>query len=308
MNAVLERRNLKSTRAAISSKTSTRSITAWLFLLPLFAVIFVVMLAPSIESIYYSLTDWNGIGAAKFIGISNYLRMLQDKIFWRAFSDNLKWTLVFLIVPIVMGLLGASLLAPIRKGQMLYRIGFFLPYTFASVVNAQIWRYILSPEHGIGAWLSLHGFPWLAINFWGNQSVVLYSIMFVGNWQWWGFLVLLYLAAMQSIDNQLYEAARIEGANRWQEFIYVTFPGIRPTFVFMILMTTMWSFLVFDYIYILTGGGPNHASEVLGTYAYSKAFTGLEAGYGAAIAMTMSFICAIIIAAFVYLRKRGWEI
>jgi raffinose/stachyose/melibiose transport system permease protein len=166
----------------------------------------------------------------------------------------------------------------------------------------------LHPEHGIEAWLNLHGITWLTVNFWGNQSVVLYSIMFVGNWQWWGFLVLLYLAAMQSIDTELYEFARIEGANRWQEFIHVTFPGIRPTFVFMILMTITWSFLIFDYVYILTNGGPNHASEVLGTYVYSKAFLGFEAGYSATIAMTMSFMCAIVIAVFVYLRRRGWEI
>ena len=134
------------------------------------------------------------------------------------------------------------------------------------------------------------------------------AVAFVDNWHWWGFLMVLFLAAMQNIPADLYEAARIDGANPWQEFWNVTIPGIRPTLVFMLLMTAIWSFLVFDYIWILTQGGPAGASEVLGTLVIKNAFFRFEAGYGAAIGLTMSFLAGIMILIFVLLRRRGWEI
>ena len=120
--------------------------------------------------------------------------------------------------------------------------------------------------------------------------------------------MVLFLAAMQTIPPDLYEAARLDGANRWQEFRDVTLPGIRPTLVFMILMTTIWSFLTFDYIWILTQGGPAGASEVLAMLVYKQAFLNFDAGYAAAIGLTMSVFVGIVIAVFIVLRRRGWEI
>lgn len=169
--------------------------------------------------------------------------------------NNVRWTVIFLTVPIAMGLLGAALIAPIKRDQIFYRVIFFIPYVIASVVNAQIWRNILSPTMGIGPWLASKGLTFADIKFFGDQYIVLYSIAFVDLWHWWRFLVVLYLAAMQSVDRELYEAARIEGAGRWDEFRHITLHGIRPTLVFTLLMTTIWSFLIFDYVYILTQGG-----------------------------------------------------
>ena len=134
------------------------------------------------------------------------------------------------------------------------------------------------------------------------------AVAFVDNWHWWGFLMVLFLAAMQNIPRDLYELARIDGANRWQEFRYVTLPGIRPTLIYMILMSAVWSFLVFDYIWILTQGGPAGASEVLGTLVVKNAIFKFEAGYAAAIGLTMSFIAGIFITIFLILRRKGWEV
>jgi raffinose/stachyose/melibiose transport system permease protein len=120
--------------------------------------------------------------------------------------------------------------------------------------------------------------------------------------------MVLFLAAMQNIPPDLYDAAKIDGANRWQEFRHVTIPGIRPTLVFMLMMTAIWSFLVFDYVWILTQGGPAGSSEVLGTFLYKQAFNRFEAGYAAAIGLTMSLFAGMIIGVFVTLRRRGWEI
>jgi raffinose/stachyose/melibiose transport system permease protein len=286
-----------------------KTIMPWLFLAPLLLLNFVVILGPSLASIGYAFTEWSGIGEAKFVGLANFERMLGDRVFKQAFVNNLKWTLIFLTVPIALGLLGATLLSQIKRFQFLFRILYFIPYVLASVVVAQIWRNILHPNIGVGPWLENNlGWEWANISFFGDRDIVLYSIAFVDNWHWWGFLVVLYLAAMQAVDMELYECARLEGATRWQEFRYVTLPGIRPTLVFTLLMTVIWSMLVFDYIYQLTQGGPAHASEVLATEVYNAAFARFEVGYAAAIGVSMSFICGCVILGFVLLRRRGWEI
>lgn len=286
-----------------------KTLLPWLFLAPLLLLNFIVILGPSIASIGYAFTEWSGIGEAKFVGLANFERMVGDRVFRLAFVNNIKWTLIFLIVPISMGLLGATLLSQIKRFQFLFRVIYFIPYVLASIVVAQIWRYILHPNMGIGQWLDTNlGWGWANISFFGDRNVVLYSIAFVDNWHWWGFLVVLYLAAMQAVDMELYECARLEGATRWQEFRYVTLPGIRPTLVFTLLMTVIWSMLVFDYIYQLTQGGPAHASEVLATEVYSAAFARFEVGYAAAIGVSMSLICGCVVFGFVLLRRRGWEI
>ena len=285
-----------------------RGLKPWLFLFPLLFLNVLVVLGPSLGSVYFAFTDWSGIGAAKFTGLANFRRLFADPVFWRAFGNNVIWTSMFLTVPICMGLLGAALLAPVRRGQVFFRTVYFIPYVIAAVINAQIWSNILNPSLGIGAQLAHLGFKWADIKFFGDARVVLYAIAFVDNWHWWGFLVVLYLAAMQSVDFQLYEAARLEGASRWQEFWHVTLPGIRPTLVFTLLITVIFSFLVFDYVYILTQGGPANASEVLSTMSYKSAFARFEAGYAAAIGVTTSFICLIFGLIFILLRRLGWEI
>lgn len=286
-----------------------RKIIPWLFILPILIVHFLVIVGPSISAVYYSLTDWSGIGAAKFIGLENYQKLFfTDTAFKRAFTNNLIWLVIFLTVPFALSLGAASLLSGIKRGAMFYRITLFIPYVLPGVVVAQTWRYLLSPVHGIGAQLSTMGIHGLDYAFLGNTKTVIPAVAFVDNWQWWGFLMVLFLAAMQNIPHDLYEAARIDGANRWQEFWHITFPGIRPTIIFLILMSAIWSFLVFDYIWILTQGGPAGASEVLGTLVVKNAFFKFEAGYAAAIGLTMSLVAGIFISVFVVLRRRGWEI
>jgi raffinose/stachyose/melibiose transport system permease protein len=286
-----------------------RAVVPWLFLLPILLLNAVVVLGPAISSMYYSLTDWSGIGPATFIGLENFQRLFfVDTAFKRAFVNNLVWLLIFLTVPMAMGLLAASLLSTVRRGALVYRMTIFIPFVLPTVVVASIWRGLLNPRLGIGAQLSSWGIGGLDRAFLGNSQTVLPAIAFVANWAWWGFLMVLFLAAMQNIAPDLYEAARLDGANRWQEFRDVTLPGIRPTLVFMILMTTIWSFLTFDFVWILTQGGPAGASEVLASLVYKQAFLNYHAGYAAAIGLTMSAMVGIAIGVFLFLRRRGWEI
>jgi raffinose/stachyose/melibiose transport system permease protein len=255
------------------------------------------------------MTDWNGVGAAKFDGLDNFRRLFfHDASFRHAFKNNVIWLIMFLTVPIAMALLAAGLLAPIRRGAIFFRMTLFLPYVLPSVVVAFVWRSLMNPDRGIGGRLAEWGIGGLDQAFLGKPATVLPAIGFVDNWHWWGFLMVLFLAAMQNIPSDLYEAARLDGASRWQEFRDVALPGIRPTLVFMIMMTSIWSFLTFDYIWILTEGGPAGASEVLSVLVYKNAFRNFEAGYASAIGLTMSALAGFVVSIFVLLRKRGWEI
>lgn len=285
-----------------------RKVVPWLFVLPILLINVTVVAGPALSAIYYSMTKWNGIGAAQWIGLENFRAIARDPDFIHAFLNNIVWLAMFLTVPIAMALLGASLLAPVRRGAIIYRMILFIPYVLPSVITAALWRGLLSPDRGIPALLNDLGIPGFNKAFLGDPKTALPAIGFVDNWHWWGFLMVLFLASMQNIPPDLYESARLDGANRWQEFRDITLPGIRPTFVFMILMTTIWSFLTFDYIWILTQGGPAGASEVLAVLVFKEAFRNFNAGYASALGLTMSFFVGCVIAIFQVLRRRGWEI
>ncbi len=286
-----------------------RGVVPWLFIAPILALHLVVVIGPSIAAVYYSLTSWSGIGAAEFIGLENYRRILfDDQSFRNALGNNLVWLAFFMTVPFFIALVTAGLLAQVRKGSMFFRTVLFMPYILPSVISAAIWRNLLSPRAGIGAQLAQWGIEGFDIAYLGRPETALLSIAFVDNWHFWGFLMVLFLAAMQNISPDLYDAAKIDGANRWGEFRHVTIPGIRPTLVFMLMMVGIWSFLAFEYIWILTQGGPAGASEVLAVLVYKQAFNRFEAGYAAAIGLTMSFFAGLVIGVFVLLRRRGWEI
>src|SRR5918992_2326821 len=266
-----------------------RIAIGYAFLAPLLVVTGVVIAIPAIFAVWYSLTDWTGFGPAHFIGLDNYRRLFGDPEFHNALKHNIAWTVYFLTVPIAMGLFGAFLLSRIKRFQIFFRVVYFIPYVVATVVAGAIWESLLSPDQGVGAGLANVGLPWLQdVNFLGDPQLALGAVAFVNTWQWWGFLVVIFLASMQAVDPALYEAARLDGAGVWREFWHITLPGIRPTVMFLSLMTVIWSFLIFDYIYILTQGGPAGSTDVLATLLYREAFANQEAGYAASIGVVMA--------------------
>lgn len=284
-------------------------IAPWLFIAPVLLLHLVVVIGPSLAAFYYSLTDWSGIGAAEFVGLKNFQELIfEDRNYRAALLNNVSWLLFFLTVPFGMALVAAALLAQIKRGSMLFRAVMFMPYILPSVIIVSIWRNLLSPRQGVGAQLAAWGIPGLDRAFLGETTTALLTIAFIDNWHFWGFLMVLFLSAMQNIGPELYDAAKIDGANRRQEFWYVTIPGILPTIAFMLLMVGIWSFLVFDYVWLLTQGGPAGASEVMATYLYKQAFNRFEAGYASAIGLSMSLFAGAIISVFLFLRRRGWEI
>lgn len=280
----------------------------WAFILPVLLLNLIVVVIPSIAGLAVAFTDWTGYNVPGFVGLQNFQRLFQDEVFFLALKNNLVWTGLFLTAPIAFGLMGAYILSTIKRGQMFFRVAYFIPYVIASVVNSQMWRQLLHPRVGIGPLLANHGITFLDFPIFGTRETALFGVAFVDAWHFWGFLVVIYLSAMSAVDVELYEVARLDGASRFQQFRYVTLPSIRPTLVFTILMIIIWSSTTFDYVYMLTSGGPANASELMSTYLYDNAFSRFDAGYAATIGMMMSIWVALAVAGFVYLRRRGWEI
>jgi raffinose/stachyose/melibiose transport system permease protein len=176
-----------------------------------------------------------------------------------------------------------------------------------SIVTATIWRYLYNPRFGIGAALENIGMSGLNFPLLGRSETALWAIAFADNWHFWGFLMVLFLTAMQSIPPELYDAAKVDGANRFQEFRNVTLPGIRSVVLFMLMMVMIWSFLVFEYIWILTQGGPAGSTELIGVAIFKNAFRRFNAGYAAAQGITITVFTGLIVAMFIFLRRRGWD-
>lgn len=299
--AILTLQKPKDTSVSFFEKRWVRRVLIpWLFILPIFLLHVIVVALPAASSLYYSTTEWSGMGAAEFVGLDNFLRLIEDPNYLRALGNNIKWMAFFLTVPFALSLFAAFLLSQIRKGGFFYRLLIFIPYILPSVVTASIWRNLLNPRQGL---ISIFG---VEVALLGNSETALLTIAFIDNWHFWGFLTILFLTAMQSISPVLYDAAKIDGANGRQLFRHVTLPGIRPTILFMLVMTAIWSFLVFEYVWILTEGGPAGSTDVLGVVVYKNAFRRFEAGYAAAQGLTMSMFSGFIVLVFLLLRKLGW--
>jgi raffinose/stachyose/melibiose transport system permease protein len=277
--------------------------------IPLLLVNLLVIVGPAVGAVYYSLTNWAGLGDAKFIGLGNYRRLLSDGAFKSAMIHMLIWIGIAITFPVILALVGAFLLSRLKRGVTTLRLLFFVPYIVATVVSSAIWDALLAPHTGVTTLLSAVSWDGASkINWLGQSNTALPAVAFVSSWQYWGFLLILFFAAIQSVDLALYEAARIDGARAWDEFIHVTLPGMRPAFVFALVMTVIWSMLAFDFVFIMTSGGPAGASQLPSTLLYREAFTDRSAGYAASIGVTLALLTAVISLVYVQLRRRGWDI
>lgn len=281
-------------------------LRAWLLMLPALALSIFVMGGPIVGTFVISLTDWNGFTAPNFIGFLNYASLVKDSNFWMAAVDNVKWMIYFITVPILFALVASVVVSKVLKGQMFFRTAFFLPYIVPSVVCAKIWSLIYNPIYGIDIQLKDIGLP--APLFLGNEHFALFSVAFVDSWRYWAFLMLLFLTALQQADKTLEEAAEIDGANSVQRFFHVIIPQVRPTLFFMFMQTAIWSFMTFDFVYLMTDGGPGHATELISTYMYRLAMNNQMQGYASAISFTMAIFSVLYMVLFSTLRKRGWDL
>lgn len=272
----------------------------YLLLTPALLLSFSIVLIPGIFTVIISLTDWDGVATTvNFVGTQNFREIFDDGVFWTAITNNVKWTILFLTVPVAIGLLAAVLLLNRARSRTAFQVTFLLPYVMAAAVNAVIWlNMIYSPISGMVGVLND-----LGINI-GNPltdtSTALYAVAAVDIWHYWGYLLVIYLAALRQVPYEQVEAARLDGANAFQIFRYVYLPGISSAFKLSLVMIIIFSFLTFDYVYLMTQGGPANSTEILATYAYGFAFSTFQFGKAAAVGLVMSAFG--LVAAFVYAR------
>lgn len=281
------------TSGAMAGQPKKRNIVPYLFVLPAFVVHACVVSGPALSTLVMSFFEWNGLGSAKFVGLRNFIEIFTtDRVVRIALINNLKWLAIFLTVPIILGFVVAVLISRTKRFQMLFRTVYFVPYVLSAAVVGKIWTAYFNPYYGINNLFEAMGLTGLAETLWiGDPVIALYSVAFVDNWHWWGFVMVMFMSALQQVDPSLYESARVDGVNRFQEIFYISIPAIKQTIAFMLIMTVMWSFLTFDYVWVMTNGGPANATEILATWIYKNAFVKYNAGYANALCVIQSIIC-----------------
>ncbi len=269
--------------------------TAVLFLFPSVLILGLFSFYPIVDVIRLSLYKWDNMGPVRtFIGGDNFRALLGSARFWNSLAVTFEYALVVTAASIVGGLVLAVLLNQrwlVAKSA--WRSLYFLPTITPTVAAAMVWLLLFNP--GIGyvnvvlRAVGIAGPNWL-----GDQTWALPTIMLLGIWRRVGFNLVIYLAALQSLAMEQYEAAEVDGANAWQRFLYLTIPLVRPTTAMLVILGIVDSFLVFDQIMVLTRGGPAGATEVIGYFMYLNAFTFFKMGYGAAIAVVMLVVIAAL--------------
>jgi ABC-type sugar transport system permease subunit len=289
------------------ARTRPGGATAWVFALPALIVYVVFLVYPALSSLWFSFTDWDGLSPTyNVVGIDNYRRMPSDPVIVRAATNNLIWTVVTIVFPVVIGLALAVALNSKVRGKAFLRLVFYTPAVLPLVSVASIWGWLYNPQYGaINTFLRDVGLGNLAQPWLGQDSTALAAAMVPAIWLRVGFPMLLYLAALQGISQELYEAGTMDGANRRQMFWHVTMPGLKHAHYITIALSVIDSFKVFDLIYAMTYGGPGTATQVMGTWMYFNVFQYNRAGYGTAIAVVITVVAVAV--SIPYVRSQTKE-
>jgi len=276
---------------------------SYLFILPAFALVVALLLVPMAQNVYYSFFKWDGISAAIFVGLRNYVAFFSDSNFIRSFVNTLVWVVATLAFPVMGGLVVAIFLRGLVLAD-LFKSFFFIPLTISFVATGAIWSSMFSRDLGIlngilGLFVKGFKLSWLT-------SVPLNTIamLFAWIWQQLGTSMVLFLAGLSTIPRDPVEASIIDGANKWQTFVHVTFPMLRPVTTVVITMAMVNSFKTFDIIYVMTRGGPYRSSETLAVTMFRETFTMFNMGYGASISVLLSILVILV---SVFYIKNMWK-
>ncbi|WP_061291806.1 carbohydrate ABC transporter permease [Herbidospora cretacea] len=265
-----------------------KRITIILFLLPGVLLFSFLVLAPILLAMYSSVFKWNGFGLLpkNFVGLDNFTRLFDNEIFLGDLRRGALLIVLGLVVQLPLALAIALLLNQKMKLRALYRLLFFMPYVLSEVIAAVLFSMLLSPERGFAN--EVLGFLGLGeSSFLSEPDTVMTSLFVVITWKYFGFYMILYLAGRQSIPKELTEAAQIDGCGPWHVFRYVTLPLLGPTIRITVFLSVIGTIQLFDLVYVLTGGGPVHASETLGVTMYDFGFKRFQVGYASAISVVM---------------------
>jgi raffinose/stachyose/melibiose transport system permease protein len=288
-----------SQRHTVAPPSLRQSARAWLWVAPALLFLVAFVYGPALANMRYSLFSFSAMSAeADFVGLANYARLLADPYFLTALGNNALYALISVACQVGLALVLAAVLEARVFPQVtanLFRTALFLPSVLPVVVVGLVWQLLLSPttglvdqilwDIGLGAWSR----AWL-----GEPETALYTVIFVSQWQWTGYIMALFMVAIRAVPRELYEAMELDGASEVQKFWHVTVPSVRETILIVTIITVLGSLKVFDIVWVMTAGGPNHSSEVLGTLMYRAAFRDDMVGYSSTIATVIFFIALTI--------------
>lgn len=276
-----------------SLRRSRRGESGFWFVLPSVLILGGFGLAVTVLNVWYSLQNWSMLSAPSFAGLKNYQRFFSDSIAVRSLLNTFQYALMYVLPTIVLSLFLAMLLN--HKGHVMsfFRSLYYVPVITSYVVVIVVWQWFFDYDIGLfNSILSALGIgkvPWLLSTGWAMPSLVLLSI-----WKNCGYTVLMFMAGLQTVDTDLYEAASIDGCGRMKLFFHITLPQIRPTMSLCVVMVTTWSFQMFVQPYLLTKGGPNYSTMTITYYLYQQAFSSYNIGYASAIAI-IGVVCFLLV-------------
>ncbi|MCM3659480.1 sugar ABC transporter permease [Georgenia satyanarayanai] len=296
-------------RGPLIPKTSRR--TYWVYLVPGLALLTVIIIVPLVWNVYLTFTSYRGIRPPEWIGLENWRRLLADETFWTSFENSLAMIGAMVVAPTLVGLVLAAMLFDLigkkfgARVASFLRATYYLPQILPSVIAAIVIGWILRPQDGaLNDILGGLGLESLQHNWLGSPDTAMPSLMVVLVWVQIGYPVVIFMAALQRVDPELYEAAELDGAGWFQRFRAITIGMIRPEVFVVVLTCTIAALKVFGPVYALTGGGPGTSTIVPAYYAYSQFFQAQQVGYGATIATALTAVVAVVAVTFVLLQTR----
>lgn len=277
---------------------------AYLFLLPQYLGLLCFVLGPVVVTLFLSFSEWNLVAPPRWIGLQNYQVSFQTDVFWQTWRNTIYYVIATVAGSIVFSLALALALNEKLRGITLYRGIYFLPVVTSAVAVSMVWRWLYNPEFGLfNAVLTTIGLPtlpWLNSLKWAMPSVIIMSI-----WQTVGYNMVIFLAGLQGIADQFYEAAEMDGATAWQKFRHITLPLLSPTTFFILITATIGAFQAFNQIYIMTNGGPANATRVILLHIYILAFRLFKIGEASAVSWVL-FLILFILTLINFFVARKW--
>jgi len=285
-------------------KTNKLRIAPWLFLAPGIAMFLLYVIIPIFQSMSISLYDWDGLGKKTYIGLQNYVELMDDEAFYTSLKNNIIWLVLYLLA-IPAGLFVALFLNQTVRGIRIYKSLFFFPFVISQVVVGLVFTWFYDPSFGLlNVIIKSFGFEPIAVL--ADERYVTYGIIVAGLWPQTAYTMILYLTGLNAVDPEQIEAARLDNARGWRMLWYVILPQLKPATFIAMVVTVIGALRSFDLVSIMTDGGPYGTSRVLAFYMYEKSFSeyGFRMGYGAAIAVVLFAIMMIYITAFLYKMYR----
>ena len=272
------------------------NLIAYVYILPLLVFSFVLVYYCIINTIAVSFTDWDGMSSSfNIVGFKNYVEMVKDPVFWTSVTNNIIFFFGTVFVQSAVGFLLAVLLKQKLPGSNVFKAIYFMPIAMATSIITAIFKIIMDHTNGaLNQFLRAVNLDGLAMSWLGDPKIALFSVIIVNIFQWMGFSMITYYAGLMSLPDDVYEAAKIDGAGFWRTAVSVTFPMVRGTTNVLLILGIVGSLKTFDIVKLLTAGGPGRATTVMNTYLYEKAFNNFDAGGAASIGVAILIIAMIM--------------